>query len=352
MKRLFVLALALVSAIMFSCTTTQKTSEIPDRRDFPVDPQVNACDDFFKHACGPALDSFKLREDRSRHIFSFNDSYERVLKAKKSYLKNLLKQKSFNEKSQQLHDYYASCMNQEARKTEERKVLEATVKEVQALKTKKDFMTYLVEQSLRGQDSHLSYGNIANLDNSDIYDFIILPARLTSMPDKSYYEKPELMKEFKAIAQEFFTIAGLDKPKKRATWVADFETDYIKNYPTPAERRPLWSKRAYSSKSDLLKFKNLQMSAVLKKVPKKTKIRNPMNKVFVFLNKAVDKYTLEQLKSVYLFQTVEGYMDEAFPAYFNKTFAFRNKFLGGPPKRSSLDERCTQDVMGTFHQGN
>lgn len=348
MKRLIVLALAILSAVMFSCTTNQKTSEIPDRREFPVDPNVNACNDFFKHACGPALDKFQLREDRSRHIFSFNDSYERVLNAKKTYLKGLLAAKSFNEKSQQLHDYYASCMDQGARKTEEQEVLAAAVAKVQGIKTKKDFMTFLTMESLRGQDSHLSYGNIANLDNSDIYDFIMLPARMTSMPEKSYYENIELMTEFKAIATDFFTLAKMDKPAERAQWVADFETEYIKTYPTPAERRPLWSKRAYSKKSDLRKFKNLNMEAVLKKVPSKTKIRNPMNNVFVFFNKAVDKYTLDQLKSAYLFQSVSGNLDEAFPKYFKRGFAFRNKYLGGPPKRSSLDERCTQDVMAKF----
>ena len=105
MKKALVAALAISSIAIFSCTTgPKKTSKIPDRREFPVDPQVNACEDFFQHACGPALSNFQLREDRSRHIFSFNDSSERILEAKKAYLKSLLDVKSFNEKSQQLHD--------------------------------------------------------------------------------------------------------------------------------------------------------------------------------------------------------------------------------------------------------
>lgn len=349
MKRLLTLSLVLMSAVVFSCTTTKKaTSEIPDRREFPVDPSINPCNDFFKYACGPALAKFKLREDRSRHIFSFNDSYERVLAAKKDYLHSLEDKKKFNEKSQQLHDYYLSCTNQEARAKEEKEVLNKTVKEVQALKTKKDFMNYLVDQALKGQDAHVSFGNIENLDNSDIYDFIIMPARMTSLPEKSYYENKDLMKEFVDIAEDFFKIAGLDKPEQRAKWVAEFETDYINHYPSPAERRPLWSKRAYSKKSDLLKFKNLYLADILNKVPKKTKIRNPMNDAFVYLNKAIDKYSLDQLKSAYLFQTVENYLDEGYPEFFQKTFAFNHKFLGGPPKRSSLEERCTQDVMSHF----
>ena len=344
--------LILVSGSLFACTTVSKTSEIPSRREFPVDSQAKPCHNFFQYACGPALSKFKLREDRSRHIFSFDDSYERILEAKKAYLKNLLDQKKkpkpLNEKSQQLHDYYASCMDQKARRTEEKEFLKTQVKKVQAFKTKKEWMAYLTSQSLKGHDSHLSYGNIANLDNSDIYDFILLPARLTSMPERSYYKNQALIKEFKDLATSFFKLAGLDQPKKRAQWVTDFETEYINTYPTPAERRPLWSKRAYSKKSQLLKYKNLALNSVLKKLPKKTKIRNPMDNVFIFLNKALDKYSLDQLKSIYLFQSLNKILDEGYPEFFKQRFDFNHKYLGGPPQRSPLGERCTKKVMKDF----
>lgn len=349
MKKAIVLALLTISALIFSCTTgPQKTSEIPDRREFPVDTGVNACQDFFQHACGPALAGFQLREDRSRHIFSFGDSSDRILEAKKAYLKGLLDKKQFNEKSQQLHDYYASCMNTEARAAEEKSVLQEAVDKMASIKTKQEFFNYLSAQSLKGLDAHVGYGNIANLDNPDKYDMIMLPARLTTMPDRSYYKNKELMAEFKAIATEFYILAKMDRAAERAQWLVDFESEYIEKYPTPAERRPLWSKRAYSTKSQLKKYKNLQMDAILEKIPAQTKIRNPMDNIFVFLNKVAEKYSLDQLKTVYLFQTVQGELDEGYPEYFKRSFAFNNKYLGGPPKRADIEERCTQDTMARF----
>ncbi|MCJ8276440.1 MAG: M13 family metallopeptidase [Bdellovibrionales bacterium] len=156
------------------------------------------------------------------------------------------------------------------------------------------------------------------------------------------------MTEFKAIMTDFFKLAGYANAAERAEWVAKFETDYINNYPTPAERRPLWTKRKYSSKREFKRLKNLELAAILNKIPKKTKIRNPMDKVFKFLDKAMATYTLDQLKSAYLFQSTSGYLDEAYPEYFKRGFAFRNKFLGGAPKRTELTERCTQDVMSKF----
>ena len=353
MKRIRLFVLIFLGFLFFSCATfdreDKKASEIPDRREFPVNPKINACQDFFQYACHLAIDKFKLREDRSRHVFSFNDSSERLLNAKKAYLKSLTTKKTFNEKNQQVHDNYLACMDRKARKIEERKLLQKETKKIMALKTKQEFVDYLITQDLSGQNSHIKYFNAENLDNSDVYDFMIIPAKMASLPEKSYYANKELMKEFVGLSTEFFKLAGLDQPEKRARWVAEFETDLINNYPTPAQMRPLWSKRAYSKKTYLLKkYRNLQLERILKKVPSRIKIRNPMDKVFAFLNKAVKKYSLEQLKTVYLFQSVSGYLDEAYPQYFDSWFRFSNKHLGGPVKRSPLDERCTKITMNRF----
>ena len=232
LKTILVIFLSTVSAlVLFSCATPSKptpTSEIPDRREFPVSADVSPCQDFFKYACGGAIDSFKLREDRSRHIFSFSDSAERVLLKKKEFLKNLSGSSATNVRTKQLKSYFASCTNTQARQVEENSFTRQEIARVQALTSKKEFAKYLTQRSLDGKSAHVSFGNIANLSNSDIYDFILMPSRMTSMPEKSYYENAELLAEFQVLVEEFFTIFDMKDAKERAGWVVGFEKDFIK----------------------------------------------------------------------------------------------------------------------------
>jgi len=346
------LSFILLFGFLGSCATkkiSSPSSKIPERRSFPVSETVSPCEDFFKYTCDGAINSFKLREDRSRHIFSFNDSAERVLAKKKEFLKKLAKGTADNSRKKQLQSYFLSCTDTQSRSIEENSYARQAILEVMALETKKDFAKFLTKKSLEGESSHVSSGNIANLANSDIYDFIIMPSRMTSMPERSYYQNQELLADFKKLLVEFFTIFKLSEPSQRANWVVQFEKEYIEIYPTPTERRKIWTMKKYAKPSQLTNMAGqFELGQLLEKIPKNIQIRNPMDETFKKVNFLLSKASLDQLKSVYLYQALSGLMDEGFQDFFNKKFAFANKYLGGPPKRPDLNERCTRDVMGKF----
>ncbi len=69
------------------------SSEIPERREFPVSDNIKPCDDFYQYACKEVVDNFKLRPDRSRHTFAFSDSRERLLEKKKAFLRTRVRNK-------------------------------------------------------------------------------------------------------------------------------------------------------------------------------------------------------------------------------------------------------------------
>lgn len=348
----FGIFLTLVFGSLLSCSSgpiVGPSSKIPDRRDFPLSKTVNPCQDFFKYTCDGAVQGFKLREDRSRHIFSFNDSAERVLEKKKQFLKKLSKVEPKNQRTQQLKAYFASCTDTQARSLEENAFARSIVAEVMAIKSKKELAQYLTKKAIEGESTHLSFGNIANLANSDIYDFILMPARMTTMPERSYYENQELLVDFKVLLQDFFNLFQVSDSSQRAQWVVQFEQAYIKIYPTPSERRKIWTMNKYATPKQLLaEGEQFQMEELLGLIPKGIRIRNPMDDTFKSVNELFKTATLDQLKSVYLYQSLSGLLDEAFPDFFQKKFQFAHKYLGGPPQRPDLSERCTRDVMGKF----
>ncbi len=64
-------------------------SSVPERREFPLSSRIKACDDFYDYVCDEVASHFKLPADRSNWTFSFADSAERILYAKKSFFSAL-----------------------------------------------------------------------------------------------------------------------------------------------------------------------------------------------------------------------------------------------------------------------
>jgi len=327
---------------------TEPSSEIPDRREFPVNKQINPCDDFYQYTCSKVVDSFKLREDRSRHIFSFSDSSERLLQSKKNYLAGLPKQAKKTAGEQELSDVFMACMNTEKRAVSEKNMVQQVLADMMELKTNKDFQKYLGDRVGSESYSFLDFGVARNQKNPK-YNDLFLIADLRGLPEKSYYSNKKLMKEYTNLLTSFFKELGLKGAAARARLVVKFEKNFDKTYPTPKEWRVLWSSPSEISRADLMNnFKEFHLDAFMENVPEKTLIRDFVPENFKFLKTALQKNRLDQLKSVYLYQALSKHMDQAYPEYFKKKFAFKKKYLGGANKRPELKERCTNYVKGSF----
>lgn len=349
------MAFAIFTIMLSGCKSSNTSgagasSQIPERREFPVNPAINPCENFFDYTCSKVNESFTLREDRKRHVYSFNDSFERILDFKKNYLKKLnTTNGKMSGKSELLKNIYQACMNEENRKVEETTYLEKIKSEVASIKSKDQLAEYVTSHSLKGQEGFASFGNANNLDNSDIYDFYFTAAKLYNLPENTYYDKKDLMVDYKNLVTEFFKVAGVANPEKQAEFVLEFEKNYAKVYPTPAEQRDLFTKKIYSTRAQIVNLtENLKLKPLFNEVPENKVIRTPMNKVLAYLNKEWKKLDLEQLKNLTLFWYAEPNLDLAYPDYFNKKFAFNNKHLGGPPQRPVLEERCTLEIMSDF----
>ncbi|MDQ3234441.1 MAG: M13 family metallopeptidase [Pseudobdellovibrionaceae bacterium] len=351
-----VLAAALLAQFAPAATPAAVTpsSAIPDRREFPVNANVNPCENFYEYACSNVISSFKLRDDRSSHTFAFSDSRERILDKKKAFLQDLDQQlrtgKAMSERSKTLATVYGACMSEDSRKKEEQELVKTTLAQLDKIKTREQFLKYLAEQREAAYHTFVDVGSTANQDNSDLYDFFFM-GNLMTLPERSYYMKPEVSGDYQKVVEKFFTTIGDKKAAEKAKTVLALETEFAKVYPLPAEMREIYTRKTSIKKADVLKkYPTFQLAKELERVPDSTNIRHFVPETYDFLEKTLAKQDLDKLKTLYAYQALAPMMDDAYPDFFNTRFAFRQKHLGDSKVRPERQERCTQLVMRSFNK--
>lgn len=328
--------------------TLVKGSVVPEKREFPLSTTINPCTNFHEYVCKEAETKFKLPADRSRWTFSFTDIYERLLHAKKQFFKNI---SSYNPKSnsgQQIKDTYMACMDQKSSTQEEKSKVDSEKKTILGIKTWEELADLSQKRLDEGETSFVSFFIEAN-QNNPLKNDAFLIADMRTLPERSYYEKKEVMTDFEKYLVDFFKTIKVDKPEQRAKWVINFESALAQKYPLPKEMRERFTeKRSIDKKEFLKKYPNLKLERFMAKIPEKSELRDFVPESAEFINNALATLPIEELKTVYLYHSLNGYLDDAYPAHFNKAFEFRKKHLGGPAKRPDRQERCTKLVMNSF----
>lgn len=333
---------------------SKKSSEIPERRAFPLSSTVSACENFHEYVCKDVENSFELRPDRSSHTFAFSDSFERILNKKKEFFANIEKEKKLSPRSMQIKNFYLACMNQGAGAKEEKSTVAEKVKAISKIKTVKDFLKLDSDNFFAGKSNMIVFDSSPNSDNSDVYD-VYMAVSFMNLPDHGYYEKPELVADYKALLSDFFKVVyptmTVEEIKVRVENMYNLETEFVQRYPKAAERRQRWGEKRDMPQVQFLKeFPNVAAEVYFKHVPKNLNVRVNIPEGFKFYNEYLTDKNLETLKDIYLYRTASGLMDDGYPDFFAKKFAFNKKHLGGPESRPVRQERCTMRMMGEFEK--
>jgi len=338
-----------------SLKNEQKSSKIPEKRNYTLNESVNPCDNFHEYVCSGVENSFKLREDRSSHMFAFEDSDERLLEKKKNFFKNIDQEKKLSERSLQMKSYYKACMNQKESAKEEKQLVRTLKDDLAKIKTLNDYVSFNKANMMNEKWSFINYELSPNIDNPKIYD-ITFDLGFMFLPEHSYYDNKELLEGYAQLLTDFFMTLYPDGQRsiflKRAEAMIEFEKRFKETYPYPAEFRQRWTQPRYVSREDFFK---LSSSIGLENffqnhIPEKTLIRLFIPESFAFVQKELKEENLQVLKDIYMFRSARGYMDDAYPELYKKRQAFSYKFLGGSPKRPERQERCTMAVMGAFNR--
>jgi putative endopeptidase len=346
-------------SILFAGLTTginsnaQPSSDIPARRDFPLNKVVNPCHNFHEYVCSKAESAFKLRDDRSLHIFSFYDSRERIFEQKKTFMKEIPHKKKLDPRTQQIRATYVACMNEKASAAAERAEVTELVKKISAIKDADELLTYSNKNMPTALGSFLSLWPSPNLDDPHKLD-VVIASDFMRIADHKYYENHELLEDYKKILMDFFKTIYAGKittaeAQKKAEAQISLQKDFIRTYPQAAVRRQRWSERRISTQAEFLKkYPNLKAEILFKDIPKMALVNTPIPESLEFVNSEYSKYPLEVWQDVYLLKSLDDVMDDAYTAYFNANFEFDKKYFGGPAKRSERQERCTKSATGAF----
>ncbi len=346
--------LLILPSIFISLNAAGQSSEIPSKREFPLSKKVSPCENFHQYVCSEAEAAFKLRDDRSRHKFSFNDSSERILESKKKFFANLKKQSKVNPRTAQIRNTYLACMDQKAGIQNEKRELNQLLKELSTLQTTEAFANWKIDQIKKNKTSLISFNAYSNKDNPEKLDIYIM-ADFSFLPEHSYYENPELMSDYKQLMINFFELVFKNESaadiKKRVERVLDFEKEFMKVFPKPEVMRQRWSeKRQEEQKQFFAKYPQSKLEKLFLNVPKFTLVQNSIPEGLNFYETALAGGKLNELKDLMLFQIGISFMDDSQPDFFKKHFDFNAKYLGGPPVRSERHERCTRAAAGSFEK--
>ncbi len=323
-------------------------SDIPAQREFLLDPSISPCEDFYQHICKKVSSAFKLRDDRSEHTFSFDDSHERMLFAKRKFLKTLTLISPASERAQQLKNNFLACMDEKAGARDEKDFVSKEKDQVLKLHERAALAAFFADRILGVERSLVGFDSVPNQDEPMWQDLIVAAEGMT-LPERSYYEKPEVMKDFEALVKKFFESVGMDRAAERAKWVVAFETGYAKATPLPAELRDRLTARDARSRAKFLTlYPELRLGALFKRVPARAILRDMIPESLKFMNQALVEVPVEALQSVYLFHDLHVYLDDAYPDFFKQKFEFNRVHLGGPETRPVREERCTTQVMNSF----
>lgn len=351
LKVLFIASL--ISSVAVAKEAAPKpSSEIPAKREFPLNTEVNPCEDFHQYVCSKAENAFKLREDRSSHTFAFDDSRERLLKIKQSFMKELPQKKDLDARTEQVRDYYMACMNTSARAKAEKTEVTRMTEEIAQLKSAGELIQYSHKNLPQGFGNFINLWPVANHDNAKVVDAALISS-LMNLRDHKYYEQADLLhayeKHLTLFLQTISKKLKYEEAVRRAKAMIELEKDFVKEYPPSAVRQKRWSEKRVSKQKDLIKrYPALQLDLILNYAPDNVLVSTPVPESLEFLNKNLEKYSLETWKDIYLYRALSDLMDEAYPKYFKNRFEFAKNFFGGPNTRPDLQERCTTEASNRF----
>ena len=322
---------------------------VPEKREFQLNKNILACDNFYEYVCSNEISNFKLPESKSRYIFSFNDASERIKKQRFDYIKYLLSSTNLSDQNKMIKNYYSSCIDEKSRKTEELSFISEYKKEILRL-SKEDILQKFATDSLSGNEILVNIVEANNIKDPKIKDILFYyPLRFRN---RDYYFDENLMKDYQELMKDFFNVISLSEMKKNSEFLINFEKSIAKVYPSKAELRVI-ATSDNSIKRDYLisSYPNIYFKNMLDKIPKKVNVNLITKDVFKQLNSNLKNASLAELQALAIwFRFSMNDIKYSYPDLYEKGKNFNNKYFGTSKIEESIEYQCTQDTASSLER--
>ncbi len=317
-------------------------------REYPLNDEIAPCADFYRHVCSRVTDNFTLPDNQSAYLFSAMDAQSRILAAYQDYLAQLLERQALSAHEHLLKNFYQACMDPAASAADERRRVAEVRQLLQGIDSREAFQELVAAQIDSGETALLMLETLPNQGDPDWRD-IVISSNLRSLPERSYYHDAAVMADFTALVTLFYQTIGVADAPRHARWISEFEIGFAESFPSAIELRTIELDRSQISRQQLLQqYPALRLEKLLQRLPADSVIRDLTPANYAFLDRILREYSLERLKSLYLFTALSPIMDDAYADYMNAKLAFGRKHLGDSPQRPDRRQRCSDAVIGLF----
>ena len=290
-----------------------------------------------------------MPESKSRYVFSFNDSAEKIKQQRLKYIESLLTKNNLSNRNKMIKNFYLSCSDKSMKKVEELNLINIYKSEIMSL-NKENILRKFALESMTGNANLINVDITENIHDPKIKDIEFsysLPLKV-----KDYYENEQLINDYKKIVKYFLDSISLSNSEGMSNFIANFEKDIAHVYPSKAEMRDLSTKdNSIQRKFLLLKYPNLYFNLMLDKIPEDVNINLITLDAFSQINTKLQNSTLAELQALALWNRFsKGEIKYSYPELYAQLKDFNYKYTGSSKIEESLVLQCTQATVNSLER--